>query len=433
MTPPGTSCRCERLPLKRIATINPEVLPEDTDADSEIAYVDIGGVTLEDGIRETATMRFRDAPSRARRRVKNGDTIVSTVRTYLRAIAPIANPPDNLIVSTGFAVIRSRGAVDAEFLSWALRGSEFVESVVANSVGVSYPAITPTTLGCVLIAVPPRSHQRAITAFLDRETAKIDALIAKQTEFLTRLDEHRRALITEAITHGLDPSVPVRQTGIKSLPTIPIHWDIKPLMRLTPDDRQIMYGIVLPGPDVPDGVPIVKGGDVKPGGLTLAQLKRTTSEIEKAYARSRLKKGDFVYAIRGSIGTVEEVPDEIEGANLTQDAARIAPSTKVNARWLLYALRSTAIFSQLEAGSLGAAVRGINIRDLKRARVPVPPLLEQNEIARYVDHHLARFERIRVKCNDLTARYRERRTALITAAVTGRIDVTQPALTEAAN
>jgi len=173
------------LPLKRIAAINPEVLPEDTDPDFAIVYVDIGGVSLEAGIRESEILRFGDAPSRARRLVKAGDTIVSTVRTYLRAIAPVIDPPNNMVVSTGFAVVRSAGMVDSHFLSWALRSSQFVEAVVAVSVGVSYPAIAPTVLGCIPVRVPPKTGQRAIAGFLDRETAKIDALIAKHIEFLS--------------------------------------------------------------------------------------------------------------------------------------------------------------------------------------------------------------------------------------------------------
>jgi type I restriction enzyme, S subunit len=90
--------------LKYVATINDEALGEDTDPDYELQYVDIGNVDSSGEVHEIATYRFEDSPSRARRRVRDGDVIVSTVRTYLQAIAPIESPPDNLIVSTGFAV-----------------------------------------------------------------------------------------------------------------------------------------------------------------------------------------------------------------------------------------------------------------------------------------------------------------------------------------
>jgi type I restriction enzyme S subunit len=157
-----------------------------------------------------------------------------------------------------------------------------------------------------------------------------------------------------------------------------------------------MYGIVLPGPNVDVGVPIVKGGDVKPGRLTLSSLCKTTHEIEAGYARSRLRAGDLVYSIRGTIGDVEIVPQEIEGANLTQDAARIAPARGIQNSWLRYTLEADPVFRQLEIGSPGAAVRGINIRDLKKALIPLP-LDERDAISNYLDDMLDKFDLLQRK------------------------------------
>ena len=145
-----------------------------------------------------------------------------------------------------------------------------------------------------------------------------------------------------------------------------------------------MYGIVLPGPNVEDGVPIVKGGNCEPGKLKIDLLCKTTHEIESHYVRSRLRAGDIVYAIRGSIGAADIVSADVDGANLTQDAARISPRDGVNGVWLLYAVRSRPFFGKLEAGALGATVQGINIRDLKRAVLPVPPRETQELIADYL-------------------------------------------------
>jgi type I restriction enzyme S subunit len=134
--------------LKYSATINDEVLPETTEPDFEFSYVDISSVDGTAGIIAQQPMTFEIAPSRARRVVRNGDTIVSTVRTYLRAIAPINNPPDTLIVSTGFAVVRPR-SVQPRFLFYAIRKSSFVETVVARSVGVSYPAVNASEVATI--------------------------------------------------------------------------------------------------------------------------------------------------------------------------------------------------------------------------------------------------------------------------------------------
>lgn len=134
--------------LKYISTINDETLPETTDPDYEMLYVDIGSVNATEGIQKKEPMIFEAAPSRARRIVRDGDTIVSTVRTYLRAVAAIRNPEENLIVSTGFAVVRPKN-IDSNYLAYCLRSSYFIETVVFRSVGVSYPATNPTDVSCI--------------------------------------------------------------------------------------------------------------------------------------------------------------------------------------------------------------------------------------------------------------------------------------------
>jgi type I restriction enzyme S subunit len=190
--------------IKYVSSVNDETLEEGTDPDSDLLYVDIGSVDQNAGILKKESMRFESAPSWARRRVRHGDVIVSTVRTYLRAIAPVVNPEPNLIVSTGFAVVRPKDCLDNAFAAYALRAPYFVDGVVARSVGVSYPAINASDLVALPIALPPLTVQRAIAAFLDRETARIDALIEKKQRQIELLQEKRAALISHAVTKGLD-------------------------------------------------------------------------------------------------------------------------------------------------------------------------------------------------------------------------------------
>ena len=209
--------------LKRVATWNDEVLPDWTDPDLELTYVDIGSVDALDGIVEKSYLRFGSAPTRARRVVRDGDVIVSTVRTYLRAITPIAMPEPNLIASTGFAVIRPRD-IDGSFTAYVVRAPYFVDNVVANSIGVSYPAINANELVLASRRVPYRLRTTRDCCFLDRETAKIDALVAKKERLIELLQEKRTALITRAVTKGLDPDVPMKDSGIDWLGEIPAHW-----------------------------------------------------------------------------------------------------------------------------------------------------------------------------------------------------------------
>ena len=124
--------------MKIVASINDDNLSDNEDPLRDMSYVDIGSVDAIDGITETEQLVFEDAPTRARRLVCEGDTIVSTVRTYLGAIAPVIEPPDDLVVSTGFAVVRPFG-MDERYCSWVLREYGFVEEIVARSVGVSLP------------------------------------------------------------------------------------------------------------------------------------------------------------------------------------------------------------------------------------------------------------------------------------------------------
>ncbi|MDD5390197.1 MAG: restriction endonuclease subunit S [Gallionellaceae bacterium] len=190
--------------LKFAATCNDEALPETTDPDYEMSYVDISSVDLVNGITTVETHTFEAAPSRARRIVRNGDTIVSTVRTYLKAIAFISTPLENMIVSTGFAVIRPFEFIDSRFLGYALQSTSFIDGVVAHSAGVSYPAINPSSLVCLPVAYPTdKAEQKQIAAFLDWKTGQIDALIAKGFA-ITRLTEYRAALITAATSGKID-------------------------------------------------------------------------------------------------------------------------------------------------------------------------------------------------------------------------------------
>jgi xanthine dehydrogenase YagR molybdenum-binding subunit len=164
--------------LKRLillASINDDALAEDTSPDFDMEYVDISSVTPGSKILAAESIKFGGAPSRARRIAKNGDILVSTVRTYLRAIAPVIDPPENLIASTGFAVLRPREHYSHVFLNHALQAASFIEEVIARSTGVSYPAINAHDLSFIKLPLPPsKQDQERIGLFLETETTKID-------------------------------------------------------------------------------------------------------------------------------------------------------------------------------------------------------------------------------------------------------------------
>lgn len=131
----------------------------------------------------------------------------------------------------------------------------------------------------------------------------------------------------------------------------------------------------------------------------------------------------MVYSIRGSIGDCESVPAEMEGSNITQDVARVAVDTANSSTWVRWTLLATAVREELASGSLGAAIRGVNIFDLKRANIPTPPPDEQRQIGKYLDAETERLEALVIEAERAITLLKERRSALISAAVTGRIDV----------
>ncbi len=379
---------------------------------------DEGGVDREALQRTTPEI----AAAYARSMIRPGDVVVSIGPSFGKAMIVPADL-DGANLTQGTARVAPGRRVTSRFLFWVLRSGSSQQAWDSYCSGATFRALTLEILETCAVTLPSTDEQRAITTFLDRETAKIDALVAMKKRVIELLQEKRTALITRAVTKGLDPNVAMKGSGVDWLGEIPTHWEVKRLWHLTPSDRRIMYGIVLPGPHVAEGVPIVKGGDVSAKRLKLEYLNRTTFEIEASYVRSRLRGGDLVYAIRGSIGEVGMVPDELEGANLTQDAARVAYTNESNGKWLLYALRSARVFAQLEAGALGATIRGINIRDLKRALLAVPPNREQEDIAKFLDAETAKIDALLGSVEEGIERLKEFRTALISATVTGKIDV----------
>lgn len=188
---------------KWLMSCNDEVIPENSSSGLELTYVEISDVDFTKGITNSELMKFEDAPSRARRKVRDGDIIISTVRTYLKAIAEIKNPDNNLVVSTGFAVLRPRKVLQS-FAKYALSASYFIEKVISESFGVSYPAITADRLVSIKLAVPDIKTQEEIADFLDNQTMKIDSLVKKQGEMIDLLNEYHSTLISAAVTGKID-------------------------------------------------------------------------------------------------------------------------------------------------------------------------------------------------------------------------------------
>ena len=184
--------------LKYRVILNGSTLTDKTDDNYEFKYVDIGSVSFEKGIEKYETMLFKDAPSRARRIVKKDDVIISTVRTYLKAIAIIPDEKD-LIVSTGFAVLTPT-KINSRYLGYVVKSEYFINLVSANSVGVLYPSINSNKLINFMIVIPPDNEQEEIADYLDKKISPIDFLITEKEKLVNKLEEYKTSIIFEYVT-----------------------------------------------------------------------------------------------------------------------------------------------------------------------------------------------------------------------------------------
>lgn len=313
-------------------------------------------------------------------------------------------PPPNTVFQNAVHRIRAREGIDQRFLFYVLRALSRTGWYEALCSAATFKHLTGEKMADLPVPVLALRDQRRIAAYLDEETRRLDVLARKNLVVQELLQERIHAVLESAIYQFGAPSIP--------------------LMSLVDSSRPIMYGIVLPGPNVEDGVPLIKGGDVHSHNLDIDSLNRVDAAIEAEHVRSRVEPGDLLYAIRGSFGDVEMMPTSLGVANITQDVARVAPGSGVYGPWLLYALRAPRTRSQARRASVGATISGVNIRDLKRFKIPTPPPDEQRTIAARLDDQLGRIEELRRTIDDELALIEERRQALITAAVTGQIDVT---------
>lgn len=191
----------ETISVKNVATYNDETLGETTNDDYEFDYIEIGSIQHGKGIVQMEHLKFKDAPSRARRIVKENDIIVSTVRTYLKAVAKIDKLNEPTIVSTGFVVIRPiTEKIEPLFLNYAILSDTFISKVESCSVGISYPAINSTEVVKFKISLPPKDEQKEIADYLDKKCSEIDELIAKKTSLLSELESYKKSLIYEYVT-----------------------------------------------------------------------------------------------------------------------------------------------------------------------------------------------------------------------------------------
>ena len=413
-------------PLKHAVEIDPETLSGKTDPSYKLAYVDISSVNSIGDIEEPVEYTFENAPSRARKIVRDGDTIISTVRTYLRAIAYIEDPPPNLVVSTGFAVLRPRDNVNKDFLGSLIGSKHFVDSAVSHSEGVGYPAISTSTLGNLPVWLPPLPEQCAIAAFLDRETEKIDALIEKKQRLIERLEEKRTALISHTVTKGLDPDAEMKDSGVEWIGEIPVGWDTVKLKYLSKIENSGEWGE--DDRNCEDPIPVITTADISKQSVLDASSVRLRCLSKSQIAYYLCEHGDIL--VVKSSGSKENVSSGKavfikEGGKygFSNFLTRIRPSVSVESKFLFYQIKSNFVKQRVLRMVSTTTYPNIKMDEYVNMEMPFPSLKEQRAIIEFLDREMEGIDTLIGKVRDGVSRLQEYRTALISAAVTGQIDV----------
>lgn len=408
----------EEVPLSCLVNLNPDKMDESTSDDCEFDYVDIGNVTLERGIISSERLNFGNAPSRARRRVQKHDVIISTVRTYLKAVARIQEDVDSLIVSTGFAVLRPNENIDPQFLYRLVQSERFVQEIEARSVGVSYPAINANQITKLKVRIPPVETQTIIANFLESKTTQIDALIAKKERLIELLKKKRQASLARAVTKGLYPNVPMKPSGIDWLGHIPEHWKLRAFRY----SATIRNGQVDPEFHEYRDLPLIAPNHIESG---TGRLLETESAADQAAESGKylFEEGEVLYSkIRPALAKVCMAPCR---GLCSADMYPIKPMPDLQAKFLFYFMLSRDFTNGVVLLSDRVAMPKMNRRDLGAFRIPIPPIAEQVEIVEKLDGEFSKIERLIAKAVQVINKLYKYRSALVTAAVTGQIDVTR--------
>jgi restriction endonuclease S subunit len=319
-----------------------------------------------------------------------------------------------------FAMARPK-AVEPTFLLYWFLGNR--ENLVAMSYGGGQPNISGELIRNLRVSLPPLTEQRAIAAFLDRETARIDALIGHKERLIALLEEKRQAVISHAVTRGLDPSVPLKDSGIAWLGPVPEHWELRPLGYcvdvlggMTPSKENVEYWR--------DGtVPWVSPKDMKRPLLDDSEDHITDAAVEETRI-ARIPPESVLVVVRGMI-LARDFPVAINTVPVTinQDMKALRPHSILSPRYLAHQLRAIrdAFFSVLEES--GHGTRCLRTELWKGLRIVVPPHQEQQSICGAIDRRTETITQAISRIGESIARLQEYRTALISAAVTGQIDV----------
>ena len=331
-----------------------------------------------------------------------------------------------MITSVDVCILKTSQHVFPGFLVHLMSSAQYLGFMEGHCRGGTRDRVSRSFLARVRVSLPPLPEQRAIAAFLDRETAKIDGLVAEQQRLIELLKEKRQAVISHAVTKGLDPKAPMKPSGVEWLGDVPAHWEVKPIKRLSP----VLRG-ASPRPiddpkyfDDSGEYSWVRIADVSASDGELRETPQRLSELGSSLS-VRLEPGQLFVSIAGTVGK----PCITRIRACIHDGFVYFPRLALEPHWLHRIFAAGQCYGGL--GKLGTQLN-LNTDTIGGIRVPVPPVPERGAIAAFLDRETAKFDGLVKEAESAITLLQERRSALISAAVTGQIDVRNAVATEAA-
>lgn len=356
--------------------------------------------------------------------LNTGDTVFtkdSETSDDIGIPAYVAESAPDLVCGYHLAIARPfDDEINPRFLYWCLASPEAAQQWSVLASGVTRVGLRQADIGKLEIPVPPIQTQGTIAAFLDRETAQIDELIGKQERLIELLGEKRQAIINHAVTKGFDPVAPTKPSGIPWLGDVPEHWSLPRLKNCCQIKRGRFMHRPRNAPHLYDGeYPFIQTGAIaRAQGKYVTDYSQTLSEAGLATS-AMMPQGTLVMAIAANVGDVAILsfdscaPDSVLG---------FQPTSQANTDFLYYAL--TAKREELTSEAPVTSQGNLNVERVGSVTVPLPAVQEQLEIVKALDDRLAQMSHTATKASAMKRLLLERRSALISAAVTGKINVT---------
>lgn len=328
-------------------------------------------------------------------------------------------------VSLICTVLHPQEHVHTPFVHHLLRCQPFQEEFYRNGKGIVADlwSTNYSEMRNILLGMPSLAEQVHIAAFLDRETGKIDALIAEQQRLVELLAEKRQAVISHTVTKGLNPSAPMKDSGIEWLGEVPEHWEVRAI-------KHIVASPVTDGPhetpNFPDeGIPFVSAEAVSTGKINFAKIRGFISEADhlRYSEKYRPQRGDIYMVKSGATTGVTAIVETDIEFNIWSPLAVIRCGEQALPRFVLNFMRSKNFQEAVTLNWSFGTQQNIGMGVIENLSVTVPPIEEQQRIATLLDRESAKFDTLTAEANRAIALLQERRSALISAAVTGKIDV----------